>query len=75
VAAAPVDALAAAGDRPVAVEREERVAFVGESAGARAARLASLQAPDFALPDLDGRVHSLAEHRGEKVLLIAYASW
>jgi hypothetical protein len=74
VPASAIDALAA-GDRPLAVDREERVACLGESARARAARLASLEAPDFELPDLDGRVHALAEHRGKKVLLIAYASW
>jgi AhpC/TSA family len=74
VPASAVDALAA-GDRPLAVDREERVAYVGSSAQARAARLASLQAPDFTLPDLDGRPHSLSQHRGKKVLLIAYASW
>jgi peroxiredoxin len=37
--------------------------------------LASLDAPDFTLPDLDGHLHSLAGHRGKKVLLVAYASW
>ena len=30
---------------------------------------------DIRLPDLDGRLHSLSEHRGRKALLIAYASW
>ena len=75
VAASTVDALAAAGDRPLAVDRDEGVAYLGASAIARAARLASLEAPDFRLPDLDGRWHSLSEHRGKKVLLVAYASW
>ena len=74
VAAATVDALAA-GDRPLAVDRDEGVAYLGASAIARAAQLASLEAPDFRLPDLDGRWHSLSEHRGKKVLLVAYASW
>ena len=41
----------------------------------RAERLLSLEAPDFTLPDLDGRPHTLAEHRGQKVFLVAYASW
>ena len=75
VAASTVDALAAAGDRPLAVDRDEGVAYIGASAIARAAQLASLEAPDFRLPDLDGRLHSLSEHRGKKVLLVAYASW
>jgi hypothetical protein len=35
----------------------------------------SLEAPDFALPDLAGRVHRLSEHRGRKVLLASWASW
>jgi hypothetical protein len=60
---------------PLALDAGEGVAVLGESAAARGSRLASLEAPDFSLPDLQGRRHSLSEHRGKKVLLIAYASW
>ena len=67
--------LAARLDRPLAVDPEEGAAFLGVSARARAQRLLSLEAPDFTLPDLDGRLHTLAEHRGKKVFLVAYASW
>jgi hypothetical protein len=66
---------AEAAGRPVAVDREERAAYLGISAAERAAALASLQAPDFTLPDLSGRPHSLSAQRGKKVLLVAYASW
>jgi peroxiredoxin len=45
------------------------------SARVRAERLLSLEAPDFTLPDLDGRPHTLSSHRGKKVFLVAYASW
>ena len=38
-------------------------------------RLHSLQAPDFTLPDLDGKLHSLSDYRGKKVLLMSWASW
>jgi hypothetical protein len=62
-------------DRPLALDPEERAAALGHSAAERGARLASLEAPDFALPDLSGRVHRLSAHRGKKALLIAYASW
>lgn len=62
-------------DRPLALDAGAGVAALAASAGERSARLASLEAPDFALPDLSGRVHRLSEHRGKKVLLIAYASW
>ena len=45
------------------------------STAARTGTRASLEAPDFALPDLSGRMHSLHEHRGKKVLLASWASW
>ena len=68
-------ALASVLDRPLAVDTDERAAYLGVSAGERARALASLRAPDFTLPDLEGRSHSLSAHRGKKVLLVAYASW
>lgn len=37
--------------------------------------LASLEAPDFSLPDMDGKIHSLYALRGKKVLLVTWASW
>jgi len=37
--------------------------------------LASLRAPDFALPDMAGKMHSLSDFRGKKVLLVTWASW
>ena len=61
--------------RPLASDMQERVAYLGVSAADRSAQLASLEAPDFTLPDLNGRPHSLSAHRGKKVLLVAYASW
>ena len=63
------------GGRPVAFDEGERAAYLGVSADERGRRLASLEAPDFVLPDLDGRPHSLGEHRGKKVFLVAYGSW
>ena len=61
--------------RPVALDTAERVAYVGVSASDRSTQLASLDAPDFTLPDLNGRPHALSDYRGKKVLLVAYASW
>ena len=37
--------------------------------------LASLEAPDFTLPDMSGKLHSLSDFRGKKVLLVTWASW
>ena len=62
-------------ERPCAIDVEAGAAFVGVGAHDRAARLALFEAPDFTLPDLDGRSHSLAEHRGKKVFLATWASW
>jgi hypothetical protein len=61
--------------RPMAIDRDERAAYLGVTARERIEALTSLEAPDFTLPDLDGRFHSLRDHRGRKVLLVAYASW
>ena len=70
-----LEAFAALLDRPLALDAEERAAALGERAEDRAAALATLEAPDFTLPDLSGRLHTLSDHRGRKALLIAYASW
>jgi hypothetical protein len=61
--------------RPLAVDLEEGIAYLGASAADRGVQLASLKAPDFTLPDLDSQLHSLSDYRGKKVLLVAYASW
>jgi hypothetical protein len=37
--------------------------------------LESAEAPDFTLPDLDGRPFRLGSLRGRKVVLVAWASW
>ena len=62
-------------ERPLVVDRDERVVSLGASARAQARALASGVAPDFTLPDLDGREHTLSHYRGKKVLLVTYASW
>ncbi len=62
-------------DRPLALDLEHGAAALGTSAGRRARRMESLQAPDFELPDLSGRLHRLSDYSGKKVLLIAHASW
>jgi hypothetical protein len=68
-------AFATALGRPLALDVEERTAAIGTAPADRATLMANLEAPDFTLPDLEGKLHSLSEHRGKKVLLVAYASW
>jgi hypothetical protein len=68
-------AIAAMLGQPVVADEEHRAWCFGAAAAERARKLKSLEAPDFSLPDLSGRMHSLAEHRGKKVLLVSWASW
>jgi hypothetical protein len=60
---------------PVVRDATGRTWVLGTGAMERARALRSLEAPDFALPDLEGRVHALSDHRGRKVLLVTWASW
>jgi hypothetical protein len=61
--------------QPVAASPEHSVWSIGEAAEDAADRLRSLEAPDFTLPDLSGRLHTLSAFRGRKVFLLAWASW
>lgn len=61
--------------RPLALSEEEGSAYLGPPLDLYDQTVGALQAPDFTLPDLDGQLHSLSEHRGSKVLLAAWASW
>ena len=49
--------------------------FFGEATETRRNHLLTLEAPDFTLPDIDGKMHSLSDYRGQKVLLLSWASW
>ncbi len=62
-------------ERPIAIDRETAVASLGASVVSGHELRELLMAPDFRLPDLAGKLHSLSEQRGKKVLLVAYASW
>lgn len=61
--------------QPVAHDAASRTWVLGTGSTQRAAALASLQAPDFVLPDLEGREHRLSALRGRKVFLATWASW
>jgi hypothetical protein len=60
---------------PTAVSDDRNIWVLGEPAETRAQQLESLEAPDFELPDVDGRVRRLSEFRGSKVFLATWASW
>jgi peroxiredoxin len=65
----------AATGQPVVIDAGAAVAAFGVAAGVRAERLSSLDAPDFAVDDLDGEPVTLADFAGRKKLLVAWASW
>jgi peroxiredoxin len=67
--------LATLGDQILVIDPGERVAVLGASASARASDLRSGVAPEFTLPDLDGAPVSLADQRGRKTVVVAFASW
>ena len=47
----------------------------GESLGKRRDSLFSLEAPDFCLPDIDGKLHKLSDFRGKKVFMYSWGSY
>ena len=61
--------------QPVVHDEARTTWVLGFGASERAAALETFEAPDFRLPDLDGRMHGLSEQRGRKVLLATWASW
>jgi hypothetical protein len=61
--------------QPVATDEKNGVWYFGARPDDRNAYLQSLEAPDFTLPDMNGRMHSLSDFRGKKVLLVTWASW
>jgi hypothetical protein len=61
--------------QPVVHDAASRTWVLGTGALQRGAALATLDAPDFELPDLSGRVHRLSQYRGRKVFLATWASW
>ena len=62
-------------EKPLRCTDDADVWILGEGASARSAVLESLEAPDFTLPDLAGKLHALSDYRGKKVLLASWASW
>ena len=60
---------------PVLCTDDRETWVLGAGTEDRNAALAGLMAPDFTLPDLSGRPHTLSDLRGKKVLLVTWASW
>jgi hypothetical protein len=61
--------------QPVVIDQKNGVWYFGARAAEQNGGLASFAAPNFTLPDLNGKLHSLSDFRGKKVLLVTWASW
>jgi len=61
--------------QPIAYDEALATWYFGPRPGVQSNYLASFQAPNFTLPDMEGKPHSLADFRGKKVLIITWASW
>src|SRR5260370_13936601 len=57
------------------VDQKNHVWYFGARESEQNSYLNSLEAPNFTLPDLSGKQHSLADFRGRKGLLVTWASW
>ena len=61
--------------QPSAYDEKHNVWYFGPRTEVQNGYLASLEAPAFTLPDISGKMHSLSDFRGKKVLLVTWASW
>ena len=61
--------------QPVAFDEKNAVWYFGARPDARDSYISSLEAPEFTLPDANGKMHSLSDFKGKKVLLVTWASW
>ena len=61
--------------QPAAYDAENSTWFFGPRPEEQNQFVSSLIAPNFRLPDANGKMRSLAEFRGKKVLLLTWASW
>lgn len=70
-----VSALWAHMEKPALSAADGDVWLFGEDAETRGNALLGGEAPDFELPDFDGKTHRLRDYRGQKVFLVSWASW
>src|SRR5882762_5251607 len=61
--------------QPCVIDQKNGIWYFGARAAEQNGYLTSLSAPNFTLPDLNGKLHSLSDFRGKKVLLVTWASW
>jgi hypothetical protein len=60
---------------PLVHDEAEGLWALGPDTAVTGRALTTAKAPDFELPDADGRPFRLSSLRGQKVILVAWASW
>ena len=61
--------------RNMVIDASRNVVALGESASRRATAMATLDAPNFSLPDINGNLVSLSDFANRKKLILAWSSW
>jgi hypothetical protein len=60
---------------PLVEDPERGISALGPETAVTGRALTTAQAPDLELPDVDGNPFTLSSLLGQKVLLVAWASW
>ena len=61
--------------QPVAHDAEQSAWYFGQRPEVQNSYTQNFQAPNFTLPDKNGKLYSLSDFRGKKVLIVTWASW
>ena len=59
----------------IVIDVQRKVVALGERAQIRGTEMATLEAPNFTLPDIHGRQVSFSDYNRRKRLLLAWSSW
>ena len=59
----------------ILIDAQRKVVALGEQAQIRGTEMATLEAPDFTLPDIHGRQVSFSDYNRRKRLLLTWSSW
>ncbi|NJN52602.1 MAG: redoxin domain-containing protein [Gammaproteobacteria bacterium] len=61
--------------QPYVVDHDAGVWSFGAIPAQRSGFVDRAVAPDFALPDVSGKIHKLSDFKGKKIMLLSWASW